>query len=257
MVTRILPSIEDRPEWLTITPEQAEKARRIITREFWQEDYPFDKPAYQEIGFPFVAGQITQPNIDRILDSDEYTALESGRMRERFDRKWKIGFPDASILDRENLVTIHNSKAPEFLAGAFKQMMICDFFIYGQRNLQWKFEVDIARLEKSEVQRPNAKSKYHIDFFDIDGQGRADPYLVGNMAKAIRIGELICLGDGQPMMRGIHRLYVASSKFASEFPGHHFNAWDIIHFEVEPHCSPRVPETCTRLFVHGTARPLA
>lgn len=246
--TAFADALHDRPNWFTVTHEQAARARRIITRDFWNSDTPFYQPAYKEIGFPFVAGRMTADTMAGVYQSAPYQSViqtEAGYSK-IFD------FPtEAAPNSAANIFSPSN----QLLAAAFRQFMLCDLHIYGPQELSWSFAVEISRLEKNDVQRGTGQP--HVD----GGPGLRLPSLTLNdlavtkMARDFRQGKSsnILLGGG----RGIPRIYSAVDNFPTEFRnGGQFNAHDVVHFTIEEHWSPEIPEPCTRVFLRAIATPV-
>ncbi|MDX2028843.1 MAG: hypothetical protein SFW62_09450 [Alphaproteobacteria bacterium] len=250
--TQIITLPSGRPDWLTITDEQAAKARRIITRDFWNSDRPFDQPAYKEIGFPCRVGYLTAKNVQNIYQSSEYRDVDEGRNL-RYVKPYILSFidrPEPEILHYSAYTTV-----PAFLMEPIRQFMICDYSIYKQERVFWSFDVDICKLYKGSFHRGDGE--WHSDVFgdSANMDETLDNEKIKNCARNFREGRFIPPYNST----GMPRIYIAASSFSTQFEAvstSAFSPWDIIHYTVEKHASPPSPGPCTRFLLRCSVTPI-
>ncbi|MFY9287719.1 MAG: hypothetical protein WAO98_04375 [Alphaproteobacteria bacterium] len=225
------------PNWITISEEQAERARRLLTQDFWNSDQPFDQPAYKEIGFPFGAGNLTAEDIATIYGSEAYQRAQADP-RYIYKRNFR---PHFGALPDEF----------EFLVGPCQQIIDIDQHIYGESQLDWYFTVQINHVRRHATQRPKGK---HRD----SSYGRVN--YVKALAETFRRGEAYPFkvrDDIPAFTKGITRHYIVADRYPTRFTNSFFPAPNqISHYVAEEHWSPSVPEDVLRVMLRAKATPI-
>ncbi|MFY9287720.1 MAG: hypothetical protein WAO98_04380 [Alphaproteobacteria bacterium] len=248
------------PTWVTTSKAQIDKARRILTPDFWDSDTPFQQAAYEEIGYPFSVGNVSAQAKRGVYQSNSYRFVKTGLIdRIRSDLGPNL-FPKAeSDPKQQDLLSIEK---------VCQQMVEADRVLYGDHRIAtqyldnggityddptvvWIFSLDILNLKKGERHRGSSE---HSD------SDLGDEEYIKTLVEAMRAKRANCYmrnSDAPMYHKGPTRHYVTSNLYPTHFSkGRPFKPWEIVHYIAEKHESPLAPKRGTRCFIRAKATPV-